>query len=143
MSEQDLEVKDELISAQEPVIDAQPAEIVQEKEYTETEQLAMSKGWKPDFDGPEALSAEAFIAREPLLGRIVSQGRLLKQNQDAMKQLATQNAKLLERLKLAEVKKLEAQKWEAVELGDKEAVQQAEQEIQKVSKEYSVEQPVT
>ncbi len=139
MSEENVEVKEELISASDETNTAQSAENVELKEYTETEQLAMSKGWKPDFDGPEAISAEAFIAREPLLGRIVSQGRLLKQNQDAMKQLATQNAKLLERLKAAEVKKLEVQKWEAVELGDKEAVVQVEEEIKKVSKEYSVE----
>jgi len=55
-------------------------------EFSEVEQDAMSKGWSPDgVEGKPNLSAEEFVARQPLYDKLHKTDRAMKRVEDQNK----------------------------------------------------------
>jgi len=93
-----------------------PAETVVEKTYTEAEEKALAKGWKPEeeFDGPKEQfrSAREFLDRGELLDKIKDQSRELKKVTDIVSSLSEQNRQVYiagYRRALAELQKHKAE----------------------------------
>jgi hypothetical protein len=87
-----------------------------------TEAAARTRGWKPkeEFVGDPStwVSAEAFVAREPLFDKIRSQSRELREVKKTVDAMARHFTKSVEHAVTAKITELEYQKEQAIKSGD-------------------------
>ena len=87
-----------------------------------TEVAARSRGWKPKDeyagDPGQWVSAEAFVAREPLFEKIRSQSRELREVKKTVDAMARHFTKSVEHAVTAKITELEYQKEQAIKSGD-------------------------
>lgn len=106
-----------------------------EHSYSELEQQAIAAGWNPDQDAVEALgkdwvSAEIFMARQPMFDEIHKLRRALK-NRDKDVDAIKQHLEMMRKKETEDsVKELKAKRREAMDLGDYDAVEEFEEQIE-------------
>jgi len=87
-----------------------------------TEAAARMRGWKPkeEYAGDPGgwVSAEAFVAREPLFDKIRSQSRELREVKKTVDAMARHFTKSVEHAVAAKITELEYQKEQAIKSGD-------------------------
>lgn len=107
----------------------------QAPEPTPYEDKARAKGWKPkeEFEGDTAdwVSAEEFVKREPLFDRIRNQSKELKELRRTVEEMAKFHHQSVKVAVDREIRALQAQKREAIELGDVQKVEAIDDAIQK------------
>jgi hypothetical protein len=110
------------------------------------EEIARKKGWSPkeDFQGDEDdwVPAEEFVKREPLFDRIKSQSKELKSLRKTVEAMVSQHQKQVDAGVKLKIKELQAEKRKAIELGDVDAVEEIEAQIDE-QKEQTVPQSTT
>ena len=113
---------------------------VQEKQYSDVEQVAIKLGWNPDYSGEGAKDAETFIlsSREIQDGMKNSNKRLKREIadlrvgiDDLRNHYAAQNQATINRLK-REVEKLNREKKTAIADGDSDRVTAIDEEIETI-----------
>lgn len=111
-----------------------------EQTYSDIEEQAIAAGWNPDQEAVEAsgkdwVSAEVFVARQPMFDEIHKLKKALK-NRDKDVAAIKQHLEMV-RQKDAEtsVKELKAKRREAMEIGDYDAVDDLEDQIEAVKKD--------
>ncbi len=124
------EVQDQ-IELQPVVEEVSAVEALPEVERSEEENLAMSKGWKPDYEGVDKIDAGEFLRREPLFGKIADLSRKQRETEKVLRETIEYNRKLAERERVKELTEIQARRTEAVELGDTEAFAKVDEEYQK------------
>lgn len=160
MSEEDLNIQEDNVNEgldDEAVIEQIPvdevAEVNEVDDVDPIEQEARSKGWRPpeefEDDGKEALSAEAFLAKEPLFQKI----KEIKNNSRRETHRLEKKIEEMQQLMREERKRgyeqafqdLQDRRREAVEIGDTEAFQELDteyfrvkQQLDQVNSEVSV-----
>lgn len=109
--------------------------------YSDVEQQAMQMGWKPDAEalGEDTtfVSAEEFVARQPLYDGLKRQGKELKMLRGQIDQLADMNRKTEERAYDRARKELMDQKKEAYASGDVDKVMEIDQELEDIKEQQS------
>lgn len=96
MEEQDVEPEQD---EQTPPVESQEPDEPKDEvpEYTEEQQIAMSKGWIPDgVPGKPQISAEEFLRREELFDKISKQNHTIHKLESAMDEMAKQHSKIAE-----------------------------------------------
>jgi len=84
-------------------------------EFSEVEQDAMSKGWSPDgVEGKPNLSAEEFVARQPLYDKLHKTDRAMKRVEDQNKAVTAHLEMMRKSLAEDKVENLKARKKEVL-----------------------------
>ena len=120
------------------VIESTEVETPVEPEYTETEQIALDSGWKPegkDKDG-NSLSADEYMARKPLFNKIHNMKSELDEMKAALKSVQGDSKKMAQ--KFIEEKEnllvqLKEKKEAALDTLDTDEVRRLDTEIEAVS----------
>lgn len=115
------EVKQEPAAKQEPV------------QLTAIEERAAAQGWRPkdewDGDPDEWVSAREFVRAGELFKKIDDQNRTIKEFKKTIDELAKHHSKVAQAEYDRALKDLKAQKKEALEIGDADAVIEADERI--------------
>jgi len=116
--------------------------------FSPIEELAAEMGWDPNYDGPEALDAKTWIVRggemqstmrKHLRDQKAQMRRMLKSVENLKKHhLKVQNAQ--KKQYEAEIRRLKAQRVEAIEEGDVGKVEELDEQIGTISS--AIEDPV-
>ncbi len=122
------------VAVEVPAVEVQ-SEALPEVAYSEEEQLAMGKGWKPDFEGATKVDAGEFLRREELFGKIADLNRKHRDTEKLLKETIEHNRRLAEASKVKELNELAAKRKEAVAIGDEEAFEAADKEYMKKAAE--------
>ena len=132
----DTELKQEPAAKQEPV------------QFTAIEERASAQGWRPkdewDGDPDEWVSAREFVRAGELFKKIDDQNRTLKEFRKTIDELAKHNSKIAKVEYDRALKDLKAQKKEALEVGDADAVIEADDKIaliREAQKEPAIQTP--
>lgn len=111
----------------------------QENRYSESERLAMSKGWKPkdQYKGEpkDFRSADEFLGRSEIYDKMSNQSRTIREMQEAMKTLTEMNRRQHEMIHKDRLEYFEQQKKAAIELASPTEVEKYEKAIQVEQKE--------
>lgn len=110
-----------------------------EPTFTELEQAALEKGWKPkeEYEGDPTRwrSAETFLALEEPIKRIEGQSKEIKQMRQALQDLAKHNTKVEQAAYSRALKALQEQKRAAFVEGEHEKFFQLEEQIDEVKQQ--------
>lgn len=108
-------------------------------QYTEIEQAAIDKGWRPkeEYTGDPAKwrSAETFLALDEPLKRIESQSKELKRVREALEALTTHHKRVKESEYNRALKQLQEARKEAFRIGENEQAIQIEERIDELKAE--------
>ena len=105
-------------------------EVKEADEYTEVEQEALESGWNPDgVEGKFNLSAEEFMGRKPLYDEIHNLKRKTKRLDDAFEAMKSHQGHIRKQERDKAVVELNAQKAEAVNVGDGDTVVKIDNEL--------------
>ncbi len=100
---------------------------------TSIEDTAKAQGWRPieEFDGDKSkwVSAETFVAKGELIGKIETLGKKLKDADKAIKMLTEHHQKVKESEFKRAVDYLKAQKKQAYETGDVDKIIEIDEKI--------------
>lgn len=128
-----------------PNNEEKPVEQEQPKEQPTTPEVdpqvvkAMEMGWRPkeEYEGDEAswVSAETFVARQPLFDKIKEQSRTVKNMKQTVDQLMAHNAKVSDAAYKQAVKDLRAKRAEAIREGEIETVTQIEEDLDSMAED--------
>lgn len=103
------------------------------------EQHARSLGWKPkeEFEGnpDEWRSAREFVERGEMIGKLRAQDRQIRQLEEGIKHIATQNQRAYANGYDNAIKELKVQRREAIAEGDAVKADELEQRIEEVKEE--------
>lgn len=107
--------------------------------FSEAEQRAYEKGWRPKEEWDESsgkpwISAEEFERRGELFSRIESQNKEIKELKKAFDMLVDHNRKLEEADKNAAIERLNAMRAEAISNNEGAKVVKIEEQIEEVKK---------
>lgn len=115
---------------------------VEVKQYSETEQQAMSLGWKPkdQFEGDESdfRSAKDFIERGEMIGRIRSQSKQIQNVEQALRHITEQNTKVFANGYNQAIAALKAERRQALADGDLVAAEDIADKIESAKEEANV-----
>ena len=126
MSEEQTSVEDEVKAN----LAAEQTPETEEVEYSETEQEAIEHGWNPDgVEGKANLSAEEFMARQPLYDDLRAQNKRIKRLQEGMEAMKKFNAGIAERERAKVIDELKAAKKVALENENYDAVIEIDDKI--------------
>lgn len=101
-----------------------------DNEVSEVEQEAIRKGWKPEgVEGKRHISAEEFLERESLFGRIHKQDKALKRLEGTLEEMTKQHKKIAELERKKVLDELKSKKKEALENADYDAVLELDERI--------------
>jgi uncharacterized protein YbdZ (MbtH family) len=111
----------------------QKQEVNDTPEYNEIEQDAIRKGWKPEgVEGKRNISAEEFLERESLFGRIHKQDKVIKKLESTMDEMTKQHKKIAELERKKVLEELKVKKKDAFENADYTAVLEIDERIDEV-----------
>lgn len=129
------------------------ADRAEEEEIEETEEtpkspdyegMAREKGWRPpeEFEGDDKdyVSAEEFIKREPLFNKIKVQSKELKEMKRTVEAMATHFKKQTELEVRKAIAALKDKRKDAIEVGDVDAVDKIDQEIEQQKQAHTTEE---
>lgn len=138
----------EEVSGSEPhVEEVQPSE---ESQFNETELKAMEQGWVPpdkfQEEGKQSFSAEEFLRRGELFGKIDSMKSIHRQETYRLEKRIDELTKLMKDSRkqgyTQAVKDLEARRLEAVEIGDIDSFNDIDSEYQRLKQEIDKEESI-
>jgi len=98
----------------------------------EVEQKAIEMGWKPDFKGPNAVSAKEFVERGSFFRKIDAQNKKIDELLGVVKGLSEHNSKVATASYQKGIEDAMARRREAVEIGDVQAFNKAELDIKQL-----------
>ena len=114
-------------------------ETIQTPQYSEVEQAAIEKGWRPkeEYQGDPAKwrSAETFLALDEPLKRIESQSKELKRVREALDALATHHKRVKESEYARALKQLQEARKEAFKIGETDQAFAIEDRIEELKAE--------
>lgn len=105
----------------------------QESKYSDVEQDAIAKGWKPD--GPK--SAEEFLRAEPLYEELKARGKEIKELKTTLDELKGYMTKQQELGYKKALRELEEARRDAIRLGEVEQVESLDLQIQDQRNEFN------
>lgn len=123
----------------------------QEPEYTEDEQLAISKGWNPDKDAwveagndpSDFKSAKTYLREGEMMERIQKQGKAIDRYKSKVNELeerldltSKQTSQMIELTKDRIIDDLKSQRKEALRENDTDAVIEIDDQIDKVKEQF-------
>lgn len=94
-------------------------------------------------DPDEWIDAKEFVSRKPLYDKIHAQAKALKDREEKIEAVSKYAAKAAELGYKKAVAELQAQKREAIQQGDVEAVEAVEKQIEEVTQEFKQPAPAT
>jgi len=113
-------------------------EVVEEPEYTEVEQEAISRGWNPEgVEGKRNLTAEEFLDRQPIYDELHKVRKKLKEQDKKFEALREHEKLVRERMHEEHLKELKAAKRTAMEEFDYDKVEQLDDEMLKAKEDYA------
>jgi hypothetical protein len=110
--------------------------------YTEDELKAIEMGWKPDHKGPNYVSAKEFVERGSFFKQIEARNKKIDSLEAAMKELLNHNKKIEQAAYTKGVQEALKQRTLAVEVGDVQAFNQAEAQLQDLQRQSQQVAPV-
>ncbi len=109
--------------------------VQEEPQYNEEEKEAIANGWKPDFNGPNKVSAYEFNR----FGKMLDHQNKLKEEINGLKDVVKQQIKHGREVEkaayLKALREIEQRRKEAVQLADEAAFENAEREVVAISQE--------
>lgn len=100
-------------------------------------EAAREKGWRPkdEFNGDPAewVDADEFVRRQPFIDRIKTQSRKLKELEKTVEALVKHQSVTIKQAKAQAIKELQAQRTEAIELGEVKRVHAIEEQMSHVA----------
>lgn len=99
------------------------------EEYTAEEQQAMAEGWNPDYDGPNPRSAHEYLDRSSFFKKIEAQNQIINNLNKDVKFLVERNKTAQKVAYDQALKDLKAQKRQALEADDHDAVIEIDEQI--------------
>ncbi len=139
MSEQDSQNEDLIPSREELMGETIESGESEEdlSEYSEVEQQAMEIGWNPDQEqvGDKWVSAEIFLAREPVFAEVRKLKKALGNRNKEMDAMKTHLEMMRKKENKDRIDALKAKRREAMEMGQFEEADQYEEEIDNVKEE--------
>lgn len=112
--------------------EADPAE----PQYSEIEQEAMAKGWKPDgAEGKKFLSAEEFLDRQPIYDEIGKLKKLVNQQKKSMESFQQHHEATIRRMEESKERELQKLKRKALDDADLDKVEQYDEELEQHRKQ--------
>lgn len=134
MSEQNQEIKQEVVTPTEEVV-----EQVQEPQYSDIETRAMEMGWKPkeQFSGNEDdfIDAKEFVRRQPLFDKIEAQSKQLKTLTRTLNELKEHYTKVNEAAYDRAIAVMRAERKEALSAGDGDRFEQLDDQIKEAEEQ--------
>lgn len=123
-----LDIKDEV---QEPEQIEPQAEVAPEESQT-IEQKAMAMGWDPNHKGPSFVSAKEYVERGSFFRKIDAQNKKIDELMSVVKQLDAHNRQVQTAAYNQGIQDALKKRREAVEIGDVQAYDQAEAELNRL-----------
>ena len=134
---------DDVVEDTEVELEAEQGEGDSPVEYSEAEQRAMSKGWKPDgVEGKPMISADEFLRNESFFERIHKLERNNTQLQKTLEEMANQHGKIAELERTKVLDELKAKKKLALSEEDYDAVIEIDEKIAETRNTRLAEEPV-
>ena len=103
---------------------------------------AKANGWNPDYDGPDKIGAAEFNRRAPLFEKISAQNRKLKDLERQVNALANHTKTVEQKTREKVLNELKNKQREAVETGDTDAFDKAEEQIKALDEDEGFKEPV-
>ena len=117
------------------------------EDFSEIELEAMKHGWKPEdeFEDPNKrwVSAEEFMDRKSLFDQIHSLKKKTKEQDKVVEALKEHNATISDRMYKRAMEELKNQRREAIEYGEADKVENLDEEMNNLKKEYDEQKAVT
>lgn len=98
-------------------------------EFTEVEKKAMELGWKADYKGDDAVDADEYVKRGSFFKKIATQKREIEDLKVKFKNLASHLTKTEQSAYDRAIKDILKERDEAVDVGDRQAFEAAEQKL--------------
>lgn len=129
-------VEETILETEETVVD----DYVEEPEYTEVEQEAISQGWNPEgVEGKRNLTAEEFLDRKPLYDKMHKLEKRLKEQDKKFEAMQQHEKMVRDRMHEEHLKELKAAKRAAMENFDYDEVEKLDDEMLKAKEDYAKE----